>query len=241
MNYNHQNNYVYKYLLINSHDRKYGNNSKFNIELPFGIPIRCVELLNVQIPNTFYNITEDNNKLIYDAELRSMTPGCYNWTEFKAQFLIDFVNEFSDIQYNDITQQIILTGVNPPRNLRFPQNGGSINRVLGFDLSYNVTAATYVSNSPPNLNSNYIYIEISELGNNQMTSSSLYYGQLFTIPNNQDKQEYIEFNNNTNYPQIISCFENKQYIYNLTVSLKNDYGHELINVGNWSMLLKVCY
>ena len=238
-----QSNLTYKYLLINSNDRKNGTPSNFQCELPYGIPIKCIYLLNAQIPCTYYNITDDNNTILIQGEPFSVPNGCYDLDQLMSALLVTLSNlTWESITYDDITQKITLTlkSIVPPLNVSFPKNG-SLHSVLGFEQDYNQTAVSFTGSYSPNLNYNNIFIQIDELGNNQICTNNLYRAQSFTIPVAVNKNDYIEFNELTNFKQIINCFNNDTFIYNLTIHLKNIYGSELTAVGNWCCMLKIGY
>lgn len=232
----------YKYLLINSKDRSYGNNSDFMVNIPFSIPIKTIHLLNAQIPNTFFNITSNNNTILLNNISVSVPPGSYNWTQFQEQFLVTLGFSFESVTYDTINQVVIMTlkTGSPPFNVSFPQNN-SIHSVIGFEQSYNVTAFSFTGSYCPSLQENFIFLEVGEFGNNQLVTNNLYRGQTFAIPNTVNQGDYILYNSNTNYDQYINCFNNDKQIFNLTIKMKDYFGKTLQNLGSWSCLLCLYY
>lgn len=226
----------YKYIVINSKDKTdYSlSNSNFNTRFAYDIPLKYCKLLYCCIPNTFYNITNRNNGIDINTEITYIEPGSYSLYE-----LIDEIKSelpiFSDITYNSITQKLEFTSSNSI-TLSFPETN-SIASVLGFPNNYTNTGTSFISSQPPNLTNNNIYIEVQELKNNYMNTNNIYRNQTFVIPVVSNKEDYIIYNSENDFPQYVECFTQAEHIYNLHIRLKDYDGYDLINVAHWSMIL----
>lgn len=71
-----------KLIYLSSAQRDSGTSSNFSISWGTEISMDAIKVVSVTMPNTFYNITTTNNKLIstegVDREEVSITPGLYN-------------------------------------------------------------------------------------------------------------------------------------------------------------------
>lgn len=229
----------HKYIVINSKDKNtYSlSNSSFCVNFAYDIPFKYAKLLYVNIPNTFYNIHENNNSLIVGGVTSQVAEGCYSLYELIDQLLAQFPI-FTQIIYNSITQKLEFTA-SASTSLSFPSTN-SIHEVLGFGNNYNVTSTSFISQVPPNISINNIYIEIDQLKNNYMNTNNIYRNQTFVIPNNANKEDYIIYDK-INFPQFVHCYNEYERIYNLNVKLMDHNGNELKNVANWTMVLIFCW
>ena len=79
---------INRYLTINSIDRQSDQTpSNFTINIRTGLQYKTCKLILAQIPNTYFNITDYNNKIIINGVTKSMSPGNYNLTEFFTAFI----------------------------------------------------------------------------------------------------------------------------------------------------------
>lgn len=232
-------NYTYKFLEINSKDYVYGSHASFNINLPYSIPIKRIELLNAQIPNSFFNITDDNNSMIVNGVLIKIQNGSYDYTQFRNYFISAFSDFALDLEYYDTLQQVLLSSPSAV-TISFPQFG-SLHSVLGFDKNYSKNDIAHWSNSAIMLQDNFIHIKIDEFGNNILIANSVVHSGTFAIPNTANKGDFIYFNQHTNYCQFINSLHCVEPIFNLNISLTNSNGSQLINVAPWSCLLLICF
>ena len=153
---------AYKYLVINSIDRISGTPSSFTLQLAYGVMFSFAELISFRIPNTFYNITSNNNSILIGSTMYALTPGCYNLNElFNA--LVNLVPSFQSIAYDDVVGKTTITA-NSSISLSFPV--GYLNRILGFPDNYSSTGTSFISTNPPFLASYQMFIEIDKLSSN---------------------------------------------------------------------------
>lgn len=225
---------IKRYLSIHSTDRKSGTPSNFYIDIKDGIKFSSCELLLAQIPNTYYNVTDNNNKININGSLKTVGPGNYNLDElFNVVRLLD--DSISDVTFNDVTGvvTILTTG---PINISFPSEG-SLNFILGFPIEYNQTVDTHNSSFPPSLAKHVLYIDVDRFSSNH--SSSLQYSTSFTfsVPNNVNKNDVISYNEKTNFKQAINCRNSNEIIYNVNIRIRDQYNQIVSGLSEWSCLL----
>ena len=106
-----------KVISIDSDDRdiiKWPNSNEFEITCPqIYNHIESIKLLNIQIPNKIYNITEElqNNKLLFNDELIVLNDGYYNYENLKNTLELELqkIDPALSITYNEITNKFIFT------------------------------------------------------------------------------------------------------------------------------------
>jgi len=223
-----------KYLLINSNDREQGTPSDFKIKLPYAIPFKCCELIYCMVANTFYNITDANNKIIIDNITYAIPQGNYNLDEFLFTFQLT-IETVQAITFNDNTGQLVITMPAVGANISFP-SVGSIAYVLGFSNDYNATTVYHTSTNTPSLIDTEFFIDVQELSGNFMTTSNTYLSPTFCIPNNTNKNDLNVYYKHSQYPQHALVRDDK--LQWLNIRLKNQYGEILKNASEWSFLLE---
>lgn len=222
-----------KYLLINSTDRVEGSPSDFRVKLPYAIKFKKCQLIQFICANTFYNITNANNGIIINNVLIKITPGNYNLDEFFTQITTQ-IPEITAISFNDTIGNITFSG---PANfqLSFPTTS-SINKIIGFDQTYDQTTGSHVSLFGPSLFDVELFIIIDHLSSNMMTTNSTnFVSPSFIITNLANKNDIIFHLKNTSYENICSVQDTVlQHIY---IQIKNKYGEIVQNLSEWSLLL----
>jgi hypothetical protein len=226
-----------RYLTINSIDREnIGDTpSSFSISIKNGLQYQTCQLIMAQIPNTYYNITNNNNGITINDVICRMVPGNYNLDEFFNAF-INLHPSIVGISYDDIICKITVTLDAPGSGFEFPSSG-SMHSVIGFLQNYSASGVTHLSIFPPSLAKHILYIDIDHLSSNH-TSSFLNSGvNVFEVQNNVNKNEMILYNEKTNFKQIVNCKNTSQIIYNLTIKLKNQFNEICTGASDWSMIL----
>lgn len=226
-----------RYLTINSVDRaSYESPSEFKIKIKNGLNQHKAKLIFAQIPNTYYNVTNNNNKIIINGVTRSLTPGNYNLDEFFDVFSNNLDVLITGITFNDVLGVVTFT-LSSSLNIQFPLSG-SMHSILGFSNSYNQTASSHSSLYPPSLSKHLLYIDINEFSGGH-TSSNISLGSTsFTIPNNVNKNEIIMYNEKTNFNQEINCKSSTDYIYELYIQVKDFNNNPTIGLGEWSCVIQ---
>jgi hypothetical protein len=225
-----------KYLTINSVERIHGTPSDFIVQLRHPIRENQIELIECFIPNTFYNITDNNNGININGNTILITPGNYNLDELFEQIVND-IEPISSLTFDDTLSQLTINSSNI--TVSFP-DVNSIHSVLGFPQNYNVTGTTFISSYGPSLTYYNVYIEINELSSNHMTTNPFYHAPTFIVSNSVNKNSIIPFYQKSQYDQFAMKKDNSQILQNLTIRLKNQFGSVLIGVGEWSMVLSIC-
>lgn len=228
-NFNQQ----HKYLTISSADRVNGTPSKFLVNLPYGINFNYAELINCQIANTFYNITNNNNAYRANSIDYLVPPGCYNFDELINTIVA--IGGITSITYNDITG---IVTINTPTSLELNINN-SIAQILGFTSNYSAETTVHNSSFPPSLFYSSLYIDVTEFNSNQFTSNNRYRTPTFTISNNANKNFVIFYSQYSQHEQRITSRDNTIVIHSLNIIVKDQFGTELQGLSDWSMVLKL--
>ena len=226
---------AYKYLVINSIDRISGTPSSFTLQLAYGVMFSFAELISFRIPNTFYNITSNNNSILIGSTMYALTPGCYNLNElFNA--LVNLVPSFQSIAYDDVVGKTTITA-NSSISLSFPV--GYLNRILGFPDNYSSTGTSFISTNPPFLASYQMFIEIDKLSSNFITSNKNYRSPTFVIDNNANKNDMIIYSQNSQYDQQILRQDNQTMLHELNIRLVDAFGQLIQQSPEWTLTLKL--
>ena len=221
------------YLVIDSVDRISGSPSNFSVHLPYTINgIKC-ELVSLQMPNTYYNITNKNNALTINGSLTYVTPGNYNLIEL-MNAIPSQIPDILSVSFNTTTN--VLNLLTNSISLAFPTSN-SISKVLGFENSYSSTGTSHNSVYPPSLYDLETYIEIPEFSSNFMTTNTNNATPTFVVPNNANKGDVITFNQNTQFNQraLISGFS----LQTITIRVKNQFNDIVQKLGDWTMMLNL--
>jgi hypothetical protein len=222
---------IKRYLTIQSIDRDNGSPESFEIRLRQPITYKTCQLINANIPNTYFNVTEDNNTIYIDETLCTMPEGNYNLDEFFAEF-VNLHPRISTINFDDTLGQltIVCTQVT---TIYF----GTMYSILGFDKNYNDDLINHVSLYPVSLAKHILYIDISEISSNHV-SSFINNTAVFAISNNVNKNEIIQYNERTNFKQMVNCRHNdNEIIHTLTIKLRDQYNRIIKGCGEWNLIL----
>lgn len=226
---------ISRYLTINSIDRTTGSPSNFTIDVKNGLTYQTCQLIMAQIPNTYYNITNNNNGITINDVICRLQPGNYNLDEFFNAF-INLHPAIQGISYNDITCKVTITLDLPGSGFEFPDSG-SIHSVIGFDENYSASGVSHISINPPSLAKHVLYIDIDHLSSNH-TSSFLNSGvNVFEVQNNVNKNEMILYNEKSSFKQIVNCKNKSEIIYNLTIKVKDQFNQIVQGLADWSIIL----
>jgi hypothetical protein len=226
---------ISRYLTINSIDRNSGSPSSFTIDIKNGLQYQTCQLIMAQIPNTYYNITNNNNGITVNDTICRLTPGNYNLDEFFNAF-INLHPSIIGISYNDITCKVTVTLDAPGSGFEFPSSG-SMYSVIGFLQNYSASGITHTSINPPSLAKHVLYIDIDHLSSNH-TSSFLNSGvNVFEVQNNVNKNEMILYNEKSSFNQIVNCKNKSEIIYNLTIKVKDQFNQIVQGLADWSIIL----
>ena len=138
-----------KRLTINSKDRTFGTSSNFRkIFTQPGIRARAYQVLKIEIPHTFFNITSNNDTLYWTddtstAQVSSLTHGNYTTTEFldhlgtvmTTDTLADTGTATYTASVNTITGKITITN-NLLANFSIEWSTDTVSQRLAYDLGF---------------------------------------------------------------------------------------------------------
>jgi hypothetical protein len=225
------------HILLRSVDRDdYFNTSPSNFQVQLSKPVRAnrAQISYAHIPNTYYNITNKNNKFLLNTVQQSMPPGCYSLNELIAELSI-ILNTIgvSNITFNSISN-LLTIGLDVNFSIDFNVDNSLANKV-GF-LKFNYTGAnTYTGSYVPKIYENCIYINTNFCTHIQTTSPNKNIS--FVIPNTVNKGEIIQFYSSTqfNLQPIIA----NQTIGIIQLQLLDENGDQLINIGDWQIMIQL--
>lgn len=226
---------INRYLTINSIDRQsYESPSEFSINIKGGLKYQTARLILAQLPNTYYNVTNTNNKIKIGVNTYSMTPGNYNLNEFFTAF-VNLAEVIQDIAFDDTLGVVTIT-LTQSLNISFPSSG-SMHNILGFQQDYSSTGITHNSSFPASLAKHVLYINISDFASNHTSSYHQHGGSTFIVANNVNKNDIIMYNERTNFKQQINCRNSDEMIYTLYIRVTDQYGNTCQQLAEWSCLI----
>ncbi len=227
---------------INSADRIISANSStnFTVNLPVTANVSKAELMEVQLPNTYYNVNSYNNVLSWnDGSLKTITvpPGAYNINQLvtEIQTLMNSVSSGYTVTYNQIQFTVTITG---GAAFSLMMAVSSIAHILGFS-SVNITGASSYTgtnvialNAPINL-----YIIVSNFGTSGWTSKGIGYTYKVSVTVTGGNLTYNEIN--SFYPQCITL-PIPTGTKNFAITLVDFIGNPVnLNGANWNFTMNL--
>ena len=214
--------------------------SKFTINLQKPLKGSKAQISFCQIPNTYYNITTNNNS--FNAGLGAsvatnyqITPGNYTLNDL----MIAIQNILAPLGTISVTFDTITELMTISNSVNFSLNfnvSNSIAKVLGFNpqISYS-NALSFISYQVPKLFDSSIYISCNFCTHIQTTSSIS--NVSFVIPHNVNRGEIIQFYSATQFS--LQPHVKNQIIGNLEFIVFNEDGKVLQNLADWSMMIQI--
>jgi len=207
--------------------------------------IIAVDMSEVRIPKTFYNITAANNNIdINDGAPKTATvaPGGYGITSLVAavQTALNAVSAGWTVTYNP--QQFTVTIANAGSFSVLFGTGPNANASLAIPLGFTKTDLTgATSYTGPNAialqTPGSIFIVVSEIGATAMTSSSLASWSWKVLMASANAGAEVVQTVNAAYENALKM--HKRNLRSLTVTLTDDGGNVInLNGADWEMTLK---
>jgi hypothetical protein len=201
---------------IRSRDRINGSSSisDFKVTIERISNVRNVKIQNVIIPLSYYNINSLNNSITFnDGVLRTatLTLGSYTANQL-ATMIQTAMNAISTlvftITYNSITQKFTISSTSN-FSLIFTIQTSLLPVMLGFNYTTYSGASTYTSVNVASVNKIYSQLNICSgrlsLHNQQVSSSSTFFGNLICVINNSIYKpgEYLYYSNDDNSQNVM--------------------------------------
>ncbi len=242
---------AYEILKIDSRDRTLLTDSTHNFKINLRSKyqkVSNIELLNLQLPNTHFNVDSGNNQIHFDEGggplIGIVTPGAYTTTTILSviKTAMEAVggNTYT-ITYSNIIFRFTIASTGPYLFL-WGTTTSTMSKLLGF-LNVNTTplSPSITSTNAIDLTngSDYIFIVIPEFGITSRSSGRDNVDHAtWMIPNSSNTSEIIAFNSLQFHS--ISFLESPKNISKLGISLKKT-GNEDFDIQNsdWSMLLRL--
>lgn len=200
-----------------------------SIHINKAIDAGIAELSFFSMPNTWYNITSDNNTLLMDTEPFSITPGCYDLNQLLTELQSVLVG--STIAYNDVLNLINISfGV--AHVLDFSQ--GNMWRVLGFQPRAYASATSFTSSYPPKIYTNILIMK-TNLATNMVSNKG---HATFIIPVNVNKGELLQFYSRSQFasrPKV-----NNNNIKAIDIVLCDEFENPLQGCGDFVAIIAIC-
>lgn len=228
----------FSHFTINSKDRDdyyLGNPASFRVSLPKPIKVECAKLSSAQIPNTFYNVTANNNKITANSVNYGLSPGCYSLNDLTQalQALLAPLGTVT-VSYDNIAGFVTITN-SVAFSLTFGAN--SVAKLIGFNPGLTFTGQTsYTGTLTPKVYSSAVYIG-SNLGTAIQTTCRQRPDYTFVIPNTCNKGEIMQFNALTQFdlrPRVKSNF-----LSVLEFVVYDEDGNQLQGLADWNMTIQV--
>lgn len=237
----------YNIIYINSEDLiPGGNTSNFQINLQRPIEnCKRLELLHCFIPNTIYNITTNNqNILFYDgtANRTATVPvGSYTSSQLLTALSTAFASSGTALTFslslNPNTFFLTISVSAGSFSLLFASGSNQMYDILGFqNLNYTSAASITGTRAYNVAYPTHILMRISEAGNSFNSSSTLNYAT-FVIPIDRNSSDIISYNKMMHFDQwaVLNC----QTLTQLSIQLfdRNQVPISL-NGSQWQLVLR---
>lgn len=230
------------FIVINSSDRELHSASSHDFEVKLSSAIEGLyQISTCSIPNTFYNINLDNNKIYFNDgkdQTAYITPGNYSSasiiTAVKAAMDLESTITFTPT-INAATGRMTIAG-DSNYSLKFNNTTNSIAGLLGFANNETLPALTHEGSYVVNLaNPSGVIVDIN--GNsNVSTSSHGVFGTLY-FPIETNSSDITVFKSENSYVMYVNFIRTNT----LKIKLRDAYGKPLnLNGANWTLCLKKC-
>jgi len=242
-------------LLVSSSDRSSlsTSSSQFFVMIPGGVPVKeegKIELLDVQLPNTLYNIVAGvNNVFVWNSASTNyaflVPPGYYSVSQL-ANTLASSMNAADSNgyswTYSNQTMKFSVSGtaaftINWVSNPNSSPVVQGMARVLGFAFQDTISATSFTGNYVSQLQGpEKLLLVISEFTYQGKTSSGIYYTFVINIDASSGYLNNIA--ENTSFDQKVRCPQ--MMISKLSVSLRYMNG-TLADLGgaDWNFLIRI--
>lgn len=204
--------------------------NQVKIKLNQAIDASCAELSFFQMPNTWYNVTENNNTFSHGEDTITVPPGSYDLNQLLTQ-VQSLLPSGTVILYNDVLNLINIT-LPAPQSLGFGSSDFHI--LLGFLPQTYAVNTSFTSSYPPKIYSSVILVK-TNLGSNMVSDKG--YTSSFIVPVNVNKSELLQFYNRSQFsirPKV-----NNNAIHVIEIILFDEYEHPLIGCGDFVAIIAV--
>jgi hypothetical protein len=194
-------------------------------------------LINVMMPNVFYNITEarGNNRITIDNMLFVLSVGSYTLSAYLTVIynLYSMIMPGFNISYDQISSKVTISATDD-FTIEFDQHPKTA-YTLGFKPLLYSGSNSYTAQSPTNMTALGINIMIDIVTNSTSLSTPNFRSSSFFINNNTNNQEFLQFFENSQYSHTV--YTNTTFINSMNISLYDSDGYALENAGDWIMII----
>lgn len=231
-----------KYLLIRSRDRDSGSSHNFKMVLKNPLKDEEYELVSLIMPNGFYNVNNNNNKIYFNDgsdQTATLTNGNYSAsslaTEIQTQMNAASSHSFT-CTYSTATSKFTISDGTGNFSLKFATNtSASARYLLGFDESDTSATSSKISDNLIDIsNPQMIFVNISQAGDNLRDTKNAIFADLF-LPLDVSFGEMKYFKPGEEEKQTVKFV----YTNNLEVYLRDENNDTVdLNGLEWSIVLK---
>lgn len=225
--------------------------SSFVVSLPRPIArIKRVQLLNLMLPNTVYNISASNNTIPFVVGVNTLTAtlpvGNYTSDSLAAAVATALTSAANGTgvtftaSVSATTGQMTITASSGTFQLLFSQSGTPW-RELGFTNTNTSTAASLTGPNVVQISlPNFLFINVSEFsGSNNYIATSTQTTATFYAPLSTNGFNISQFDER-DFHQVLVFSPSISGISNLTVNVQDGNGNPVsLNGADWSMLLEI--
>lgn len=201
---------------------------------------KCISLSFAQFPNTYYNITEKNNKLKINGNIYSIPPGTYTLSDL-MQALADALTPLNiTVSFDDVKGRLTF---NTPNLDLFDFNvDDSIHAKLGFKKQSYSDSNAFTGEFVPKIYDTSIFVSINGINSGCIApigrDNKNVQNATFIIPNNVNKGEIIQFYQHSQFNLNPKVYDTINYF---DVRFYDDDGFILQNLGEWAMMIELKY
>ena len=211
-------------IILNSSDKIFGDINNFIVEIPKTTKIEKIQLEKIRIPYTYYNVTEYNNKFIFEDNLNNniaveIPVGNYGTSEIISAVKLAMDNAPLSTQIffctlNDLTKKVSITST-----LNFSLNfsiANSLGPLIGFGKNNYLPNKTtsYISPGILNLSYNNTHINVYSKTLTRHSDRNI---------TSDNKSYFVSVQNDVNFGQYITYEPQQNNIFNFidTATLQN--------------------
>jgi len=230
-------------LQLNSIDRinPQDSPSKAKFNLPSYIKNRdSFRMICFMMANTYYNITNSNNRFNIGENEFIIPIGSYDLQQFLQQIsnIVTPIYQNFSIIYNDITSSIeIQNDTNFQLSFQDSESHRRFGKQLGFINELYSGSNLYAAEHPIKIYDLNLNIRMN-IGSSVRTTNRQLNMISWSVANNANKQDIIQFYDKTQYSHF-NLFRKKIDAY-IEVDLLDNYGNNLVGCSDWMMIIEFC-
>ena len=242
-----------QYFVINSADRVAGSASSTDFKVrvnPCISHVNKVELLELTVPNSIYNVKSTNNVIYFKEPLSggndtaTITPGAYTTTTITAAIAAAMNASTNNaytysVAFDSTTYKLTITSTGAFQLQFATFTTNSAGSLLGFTTDTTAGLSQVANQAIALFNPRNYYIDFKDFNSNVRSTNSVEYGT-FIINSTVNSGGIESWSLLSRYPQSISL--SNQTINTLSIAIK-DVNNTVVDLNglDWSIVVGISY